>query len=185
MAKKISCTGVIISWLAIACVLQVQACVGMPMQGHDERHSSERGYETLAEEGLSAGGGSVGAFGLTGDLCKLGDGMRAPCQGARECGRMKRGYFSRCDDEEGPYCYCIPDPITVLSCQTSRECVEGERCVVHMLANNLPMCVSCASWYFYPFFTPVDDGDVSCNPHRHPNDSPHNVWDGNAANLYR
>lgn len=96
-------------------------------------------------------------YGLTGDFCKQ-DNSHYPCAGERTCGRMLHGKYSSCSEKYN-VCYCLPD--VAPPCTSSTECSSGERCVLHTLAQNATMCLSCKALPLFSFLHPVDHGE-SC-----------------------
>lgn len=96
-------------------------------------------------------------YGLTGDFCKR-DKSHYPCVGQRTCGRMLHGIYSPCT-EKFDVCYCLPD--IAPPCTSSTECSAGERCVLHTLAQNATMCLSCRATPLFSFLHPIDHA-VSC-----------------------
>lgn len=91
--------------------------------------------------------------GLTADYCKR-DGLMLPhgCVGTRICGNMPHGIYSPCTSLDND-CYCLE--IGTPACQSSNDCVHGERCINHILAH-ATMCVSCNTPFLASIFKPVD-----------------------------
>lgn len=174
MLKKSGYVSVMLSCLASVWVWQVQ---GVPTQARHLWESYKIGSrEPDSWRGFPSGSAAFQAGGLTGDFCKLGDDVEKSCHETRYCGRMTDGHFVKCDEQKDSYCFCIPDSLTNLSCQSSRECTRGERCVIHLLANEATMCLSCKTWFLFSIFVPVDDGQVSCTTQHLSHYQPHTQW---------
>lgn len=174
MLKTTGYVSVMLSCLASVWVWQVQ---GIPTQARYlwESHRTV-GQEPDFWKNFLSDRADVHAGGLTGDFCKLGDEVEKPCHGPRYCGRMADGHFDKCDKQKDSYCFCTPDTLTNLSCQSSSECTQGERCVIHVLANEATMCVSCKTWFLFSIFLPVDDGQVSCTTQHLSRYHPQTQW---------